>query len=215
MQIKLKYNIALFICCTLALTACETDKPLAFEEEELLEVQERLDTIIIEEEERPFALYYHQLVMAFASGDAASFNGLIHPDLGCYLIEAPGAIPAISKITDVENVLRKGSERSFLDFDNVFLSFPLTEDSLPTVDCDSPDGFYSKEGTFVQDINTLTKETIWKYVGLDDESQRQIAELAETVNKTIVNTAGFIAYFSKIDDVWYITFIDIRVPCTA
>ena len=137
------------------------------------------------------------------------------PEFGCYLIENPGAIPLITKITDVEAVLRKATNISTLDFSNIALSASLTEDSLPTVDCDSPDGFYSKEGTFVADVNTFSEEQLWKYIGMDEAEQGPIAKLAETINKTIVNTAGFKAYFSKIGDEWYITFFDIRVPCTA
>jgi len=197
--------------------ACQMEDAPTLVQEEVETVQSQIDAMPAEEvkNDRPFGLYYHQLLMALASNDPASFNDLIHPENGCYLIESPGAIPAITLITDVGMVMRKGTERGLLDWDNAFLSFSLTEESLPTIDCDSPDGFYSKEGTFVDDVNGLAEGQIWKYVGLDDKDKATIALLAGTITKTIVNTAGFTAYFSKIDDEWYITFFDIRVPCTA
>jgi len=216
MQTRPLRNTVLFACFALSLTSCQTDKSPAFSEEEREKVQEREKAIPTEkDEERPFTFYYQQLVVALASGDAAGFNGLIHPEFGCYLIEAPGAIPVITRITNMDNALRKGSERLIMDSNDVFLTFPLTEDRLPTIDCDSPEGFYSKEGTYVEDVNNLAEEKIWKYIGLDSAAQNSISELANTVNKTIVNTAGFTAYFSKIGTEWYITFFDIRVPCTA
>lgn len=203
------------------LNACGSEEgktlPLENEEEDIETVQYRIDSVAGEakDEERPFALYYHQLLMALASGDAPSFNELIHPDKGCYLIEAPGALPVITRISDVSQVVRQGSERPLLDFSDNIISFALQEESLPTIDCDSPEGFYSKEGTFVADVNTFGEEQIWKYVGLEEAEQTLIATLSQTINKTIINTAGFKAYFSKIDGQWYLTFFDIRIPCTA
>jgi len=195
--------------------ACQTDTVPSFPDEEIEGVQKEIRDKPVVEEERPFELYYQQFIMSLASGDPASFKGLVHPEFGSYLIEAEGALPSIASITDIAMVLRKVSERSVLDFNNVFVSAPLIEDTLPTVDCDSPDGFYSKQGTFVADVNTLSEQQIWKYVGLDEAEQESIAKLADTINKTIVNTTGFTAYFSKIGDDWYLTFLDIRVPCTA
>ena len=216
MKIRLLRNIALFVSFALWLTSCQTENSPAFSDEEIEKVQERVTAIPVEkDEERPFTFYYQQLVVALASGDHAGFNGLIHPEFGCYLIEAPGAVPVITQITNVDKALRKGSERLIINFNDVFLTFPLTEDRLPTIDCDSPEGFYSKEGTYVEDVNNLAEEKIWKYIGLDSAAQKPISELANTVEKTIVNTAGFTAYFSKIGAEWYITFFDIRVPCTA
>lgn len=201
--------------------ACTPDnngKSLSLENEENIETtQPKVDSpeVSFKEEERPFGLYYHQLLMSLASHDPPSFNELIHPEKGCYLIEAPGAMPMMTRITNVETVFRAGSKRTILDFSDSFISFALQEETLPTIDCDSPDGFYSKEGTFVEDVNKFAEEQIWKYAGLEELEQKSIEELAGTINKTIINTAGFKAYFSKIDGVWYLTFFDIRVPCTA
>ena len=214
MQIRLKLNIALFICCACALSACDSNNPPSFEEEEILEAQERLDTTIIEEEKRPFAMVYQQMVLALASGNVESLNSMIHGSYGCYLIESPGAIPTFTKINNLEILFSK-ADQPILNFGNLAMSTALQNESLPVIDCDSPDGFYSKNGTFVEDVNALEKGEIWKHIGLSDEDQQSISKSSITVSKTVVNTAGFTAYFSFIDEVWYITFIDIRVPCTA
>ncbi|MBL4735511.1 MAG: hypothetical protein JKY18_09275 [Flavobacteriales bacterium] len=205
------------MCVLLAFSACQMEEIPTLSEEDVQSIQERIDTAPLQEvkKERPFELYYHQLLKALASRDPEGFNNLVHPEFGCYLIDSPGAIPVITLITDIEKVLQKKAERSVFDFSNAFLSFPITEESLPTIDCDSPNGFYSKEGAFVENVNTLAAEKIWEYIGLDVIEQAPIVKLSRTIDKTIVNTAGFRAYFSKIGDQWYITFFDIRVPCTA
>ena len=211
---------SLTITAVLSLVACNANQETSLLVDEVAPVEEnqsQIDSVPadIEEDERPFELYYHQLIMSLASHDPSSFNGLIHPDKGCYLIESPGAIPMITLITNIEQVKQYGTDRSVLNLTDKFISFALQHERLPTIDCDSPEGFYSKEGTFSADTNAFAGDQIWKYLGLEDSVQASIAELAGTIDKTIINTAGFKAYFSKIDGVWYLTFFDIRVPCTA
>ena len=153
--------------------------------------------------------------MSLATGDPTSFNSLVHPEFGCYLIESPGAVPVITPITHIDMVIKSGAGRPVLDFSNVLKSHELKDESLPIVDCDSPDGFYSKAGTFVQDVNALAEQKIWEHIGITETDQEPISKLANTVKKTIINTAGFTVYFSQIADEWYVTFFDIRIPCTA
>ena len=193
------------------------EEPPTFSDEEIESMQVEVDGAELKKEksDRPFEFYYHQLMMALASGDPTGFNKLVHPEFGCYLIESPGAVPVIMRITDIDMVIKRGANQPVIDFSNVFRSHALKNESLPTVDCDSPNGFYSKTGVFVQDINTLAEQKIWEHIDMKETDQEPISKLADTVNKTIINTVGFTVYFSQIGDEWYVTFLDIRVPCTA
>ena len=128
-------NIALIICAILLVAACKTDHTPEFPDKELDEAQDQVNTAgVSKEEERPFAVYYQQLVMALVSGDASNSNGLVHPEFGCYLIEAPGAIPVFTRIVSLEQVVRNGTKKSIIASNQGLLAFTLTEDSLPTID---------------------------------------------------------------------------------
>ena len=69
---------------------------------------------------------------------------------------------------------------------------------------------YSMEKSF-----QFREEKIWKYCNLDTGDEEAIAEIARSISRTVINTAIFRAYFSKIEGSWYLTFIDIRSPCVA
>ncbi|MBL4754233.1 MAG: hypothetical protein JKY52_11665 [Flavobacteriales bacterium] len=208
-------SLSIFTVIALLLASCQVEHPPNFSDKDL----ERVAVEVAEPEEQtndhPIEQYYHQLIKALATGDSTDFNRLVHPEFGCYLIESPGAIPIITRVTNIEMIIQSGAGRPVLDFSSILRSLELKEEVLPVVDCDSPDGFYTKSGTFVQDINTLAELKIWEHIGLKDTDQVPISKLAKTVKKTIVNTLGFTLYFSQINEGWYLTFFDIRIPCTA
>jgi len=162
----------------------------------------------------PSPRYCVQLIKALSASDPTSFDSLLHPDFGCYVVESPGALPMITHLDNLESIKRLFSTSYMLEFRNKFMILNVEEDSLPEVDCDTI-GFYSKSGCFMQDINVFGQEEIWNYCDLTPDEKSSIAELAKSIKKTVLHTAGFKAYFSFIDGKWYLTVLDIRIPCTA
>ena len=133
----------------------------------------------------------------------SNINKLIHTEKGLWLIQSNGAMPAITNTTQVDK-----------NFPVNFLS--LKEEELPKVNCDSK-YFWTKEGCFLQQINTFKDEKIWAAGdGLSKNDKDMFEERAKLIQYTVINTA-FNAryYFGQIDGMWYLLFADLRKPCQA
>ncbi|MBI4932193.1 MAG: hypothetical protein HY841_15650 [Bacteroidetes bacterium] len=131
-----------------------------------------------------------------------NINQYIHPEKGLWLIQSSGAMPNMTNTTQVD--------KNFpVDFANV------KNEELPKVNCDSK-SFWTKEGCFVQEVNSFKDEKIWTYCGLNKEDEVKVSELARTISWTVINTSLYARYyFSLIDGKWYLAFVDLRTPCSA
>ena len=161
----------------------------------------------IESETVIFDSLYANFTEAWKNENKEQFNGFIHSDKGLYIIESNGALPSIIKLDSLE--------RSFFKRNRWNHSFVVIRETLPEVDCDATNGFYNKVGCFVEDTNPFIKSEIWKYAGLDSIQEETLAALAKTISVTVINTSGFVAYFSLINGRYHLTILDLRVPCSA
>ena len=128
------------------------------------------------------------------------------------MIESSGAMPSIRKFYDIRKFNTSNEKKSINELLYHEMEEPFFE-SLPKVICDVE--VYDKQGCFAQEVNPLLESQIWNYAGLNEKEIQAIEFLAETVNITVINTSNFTFYFSKIEGEWYLTFLDLRVPCTA
>ena len=160
-----------------------------------------------------FNWIYSLFAHAASQGDDSAFNVFIHPEYGLWIIHSDGAMPQfthIKKISEYKNIKGKG----ILPIVFWDISVAPKDESLPVVDC-SKKGFYSKEGVFSQQQNTFLESKLWQNASLSADEDKEIAQTASTITRTVLNTANFTYYFSLIKGSWYLTFIDIRRPCEA
>lgn len=162
---------------------------------------------------RRFGIYYEQMINALLRNDAATFNSFIHPQYGLCIIESNGAMPQIRNGRDISR-FKTIQGRSLFELDKESLRCELKEEALPAVDCDK-EGFYTKEGCFTQEINGINESRIWEYANLKEEEKDLAAKAAGSVTRTVINTKAYRFYFSKIGNQWYLTFLDLRIPCNA
>jgi hypothetical protein len=162
---------------------------------------------------KQFNWFYSAFAHAAITGNDSLFNVVIHPKHGLWIIHSEGAMPQFTKvlkISEYKNALGK----SIIPFDkNAMMNVPKEED-LPKIDCNSKN-FYSKSGCFTSMQNVFEAEKIWKHAGLTADVDKEVGQLASTITRTVINTDNFIFYFSLIDGSWYLTFIDVRKPCSA
>jgi hypothetical protein len=215
---------------SIALFACSSEVDLKQEQIELKENFVEKDTIELDElysidkeaseiEKRlgnskqvEFLSFYKKFTQAILQSDLDAINKCIHSD-GLYFIESNGAMPLIQKVFDVKAYSKTSKPTTFfnLGFDDIEKQPVL--DVLPKVICD--EDVFDKNGCFFQEVNPLLSSQIWNYAGLNEKDIQVIEFLAKTIKLTVVNTSNFTYYFSKIEGKMYLTFIDIRVPCTA
>ena len=132
----------------------------------------------------------------------SNINQYIHPEKGLWLIQSSGAMPNMTKTTQVD--------KNFpVDFS------ALKDEEFPKVNCDSK-SFWTKEGCFAQEVNTFKDEKIWTYCGLKKEDEAKVGESSKAIQYTVINTSLYARYyFGQIDGKWYLLFADLRRPCEA
>ena len=132
----------------------------------------------------------------------ANINQYINREKGLWLINSSGAMPNMSNTTQVDK--------------NFPVDFSAAKnEELAKVNCDSKT-FWTKDGCYAEEINKFKDEKIWVYCSLDKEEVPKVAELAQTISYTVINTAlNARYYFSQIAGKWYLTVVDLRRPCEA
>ncbi|MDT8412953.1 MAG: hypothetical protein RQ875_10850 [Vicingaceae bacterium] len=160
-----------------------------------------------------FLQFYQQLVTAIETKNAAAFNQLLYKDYGLYIIESSGAVPQVSKVYEIENYQTSGTKLGFFDLPFDSLSLIPIKEKLPKVVCEK--NSYDKQGCFQENINPLKDNKIWHYANLNEKEVQAIQFISETIKITVVNTYNYTFYFSQINGSWQLSFIDLRIPCTA
>ncbi len=156
---------------------------------------------------------YSAIVDAIGTHNDSLFNSFIHKDFGLYIIESSGALPIISKMYDVKRFHLKSTNKNLFELVSIEIMKEPIFETLPKVICD--ENIYDKQGCFAQEINPLLESQIWNYANLNEKEIEAIEFLAKTINITVVNTSNFTFYFSKIEGKWHLTFLDLRIPCSA
>ena len=150
----------------------------------------------LQNEEKDFVSFLKELTVS-------NINQYIHPEKGLWLIQSDGAMPTMTNTTQVD--------KNFpVDFSN------MKDEELPKVNCDSK-SFWTKEGCFVQQINTFKDEKIWTVGdGLEKSDLTMFEDLAKSISRTAINTSlNARYYFGRLDGKWYLIFADLRKPCEA
>ena len=160
-----------------------------------------------------FLQFYQQMITAIETKNEAAFNQLFYKDYGLYIIESSGAMPQISKVYEIENYQTSGTKIGFFDLPFDSLSLMPIKEKLPKVVCEK--NSYDKQGCFQENINPLKDSEIWHYANLNEKEVQAIQFISENVTITVVNTYNYTFYFSQINGSWQLSFIDLRIPCTA
>lgn len=160
-----------------------------------------------------FNTFYKNFTTAIITKDTAVFNALIHRDYGVYFIESSGAMPMFSKTYFIEKFIANNTKKPFFELDFSKIKEMPVNESLPELICDN--NIYDKQGCFAQEINLLNKSQIWSFTELNDKQKQEIEVIANTIKYSVINTSNYTFYFSFIYGNWYVTFIDLRTPCSA
>lgn len=131
-----------------------------------------------------------------------NINTYIHPQKGLWVIQSSGAMPEMININQVD--------KNFpVDFSDCRMEI------LPKVNCESK-SFWTKEGCFLQEVNSFKDEKIWEFTSLDERLKEVVNESSKLIVLTAINTSlNARYYFTMINGKWYLLFADLRIPCNA
>ncbi len=200
----------LFVVVTLILFSCNTS------ENNSLEYQNTNTDFEIKESTTPvdFREVYTDFFTAVKDINEKRFNEYIHPEIGLFIIQQDGAMPNLTHVTDIAKFKRSYDKKYFFAFNTDFIGVEILEQELPIINCEEFNG-YNKQGCFAQQVNKLAATKFWEFVDTTPEIKSKCESAANTIKWTVINTANYGYYFSQIDGKWYITFIDMRQPCSA
>lgn len=142
---------------------------------------------------------------------------IIDPVVGVFIIEANGAIPEVVYFSDIEAFVAKDGKNLFSYF-NVKISIAAIDSTLPAIDCKYSNGTpYNKTGCFRKKVDQ-SKDNELSFISSINclAEHKQKAESArKSIQMKVINTFNHVYYFSKNNGKWFLTFIDLRVPCSA
>ncbi len=168
--------------------------------------------------EADFASFFRKWAQSIQRENPREFNGYIDPTRGLYLIEAPGAVPHFTHVTDISTFRRMGAQPGmFFTIRETFQECRLEEvQVLPTLTCGGENNNFSREGCFVAEATAFRKSDAYQYAGLPPDEQKKIAQTQLLVSRTVLHTgSGFKFHFGQIKGQWRVLFIDLTVPCSA
>lgn len=200
----------LIVVATFILFSCNTSENNSSENQNVNADSE------IKESNTPedFREVYTDFFTAVKDVNENRFNEYIHPEIGLFIIQQDGAMPNLTHITDIAKFKRSYDKKNFFAFNMDVIGVELIEQELPKMNCEEFDG-YDKQGCFTQQVNNLAGTKFWEFVDTTPELKSKCESAANTIKWTVINTANYGYYFSQIDGKWYITFIDMRQPCSA
>lgn len=215
----MKIKITLFTSIVLTLFACsETTQNANSNQEEqnaLSSIEDTSEITVVKNQSdtNSFLQFYQRVISAIETKNAAAFNQLFYKDYGLYIIESSGAMPEVSKIYAIEQYKTTGTAQGFFELRFDLLSLTPAEEQLPKVVCEK--NSYNKQGCFQENTNPLKDSEIWHYANLNEKEIQAIQFISKTIKITVINTHNYTFYFSQIKGSWWLSFIDLRVPCAA
>jgi len=207
---EMKTNKKLFIVATLILFSCNSPDNISSEIKNDLKENEITESSTPEE----FRDVYADFFTAIKDKNEKRFNDYIHPKIGLFIIQQDGALPTLENVKDISKFKRSYDKKHFFSFNLDVIGIELIEQDLPKINCEEFDG-YDKQGCFSKQVNNLEATNLCQYIDADAAFKSKCEETIKTIKWTVINTANYGYYFSQIEGKWYITFIDMRQPCSA
>ncbi|MDO6392054.1 hypothetical protein Q4E40_18100 [Pontibacter sp. BT731] len=168
-----------------------------------------------------FGQAFSLFMTALQAADTTTLNQFIHPDQGLWIIEQPGAMPKMTRVTDIRDFKREFQGRSFFTIRDEVKTCDLREEAWPSFDCgdlnyDEGQSGYSKDGCFVSDAAKFQKSGYWDYASLTDAEIKQIKATLPLLQRSVLHTAtSFEFHFGPVDGQWRLLFAKLIYPCSA
>ncbi|PKV63557.1 hypothetical protein BD749_3401 [Pontibacter ramchanderi] len=168
-----------------------------------------------------FEQAFSHFMTALQTADTSAVNQFIHPDLGLWVVEQPGALPKMTHVTDIRKFRREFQGRSFFTIRDEVKACDLREEAWPSFDCGNMDydrgqSGYSKDGCFVAGPAKFQKSGYWDYASLSETEIRQVKDTLPLLQRSVLHTAtSFEFHFGQIDGQWRLLFAKLIYPCSA
>ncbi|MBF9253458.1 hypothetical protein I2I11_09160 [Pontibacter sp. 172403-2] len=196
------------------LSAEGTDSGKAAQDERLIkEAKSTTDSVA-------FEAAFERFFAALQAQDTAALNAFIDPKQGFWLIEQPGAVPAYTHYSQVQEVKRSYQELPFVSIAAQMQACNLQQrEHFPEFDCamtDNGGSGYAEDGCFYTNGSAFRQNNMWQYAGLSKQQEKQVQDLQRQVKQSVLHTyTSYRFHFGYDGQHWRLYFADLRVPCSA
>ncbi len=162
---------------------------------------------------------FNQFFMALQTTDTTMLGHFIHPELGVWILEQPGAVPKMTRVMAIRNFKRSYQDRSFFTIAQEVKACDLQEEPFPTFDCADMEGsrsWYSKDGCFVWDPGKFRTSGYWNYASLSETQIDQVKATLPLIQRSVLHTgSSFEFQFGYVNQQWRLLFAKLIYPCSA
>lgn len=152
--------------------------------------------------------------------DTVALNQFIDPQQGFWLIEQPGAVPAYTHYSSIQEVKRSYQNLPFVSITQQMQACALQErEEFPEFDCawmDQGRTGYAEDGCFYTTATSFRNTDMWQYANLSEQQEENVQQMQQQVQQVVLHTpSSYRFYFMHDGAHWRLLFADLRVPCSA
>ncbi|MFD3003271.1 hypothetical protein ACFS7Z_23110 [Pontibacter toksunensis] len=167
-----------------------------------------------------FEVAFEHFFKALQAGDTVGLNQFISPQHGFWLIEQPGAVPAYTHFSNIQQVQRSYQDQPFTSIRDQMQECSLQErQEFPEFNCawmDRGRTGFAADGCFYKNTTDFKTSDMWKYASLEDEQEKHVQQMQQQVQKTVLHTRSYFRFhFAHDGERWRLLFADLRMPCSA
>ncbi|GAB2956940.1 hypothetical protein GCM10027048_24090 [Hymenobacter coalescens] len=158
---------------------------------------------------------------ALRQADTVAVNGFIHPAHGLWVLEQPGAMPVLTRLTDVRRFRRNQPQPSFFTLAAELMSClrPTPVDTLPTATCQGQPGNeagFARNGCLLGPSRGEPLAAIWPHATLRGGTAVQGRAAVAGIRWAVLQTdTGYRFHWARRQGRWWLVLVDLRIPCSA
>lgn len=158
---------------------------------------------------------------ALRAADTAAVNAFISPRHGLWVLEQPGALPLLTRVTDTRQLRRSHQSSSLFSLSSELMPClrPEPVDTLPTATCDGAPGNeagFRRTGCLLGPARPAALKPFWDHATLRGGTAGQgRAALAGSRYAVLQTATGYRFFWAREAGQWRLVLLDLRVPCSA
>jgi len=167
---------------------------------------------------------WRQLETALRTRDAAALTQLIDPAVGLWVLEQPGAVPAVTRITNLSSFRRSYQGLPLVSVGAQLMNCPQLRalPALPDAACGlqtEQNAGFALSGCLSGPASSFRQMDLWPYASVKGGTAAQGQAAQRRCTHTVLQTqTGFRFHFAQPATPggrWHLIFIDLRTPCIA
>ncbi|HBS87654.1 MAG: hypothetical protein A2W91_15430 [Bacteroidetes bacterium GWF2_38_335] len=201
--------------------SCESKTGDNDKKDETDTVKTKKDTLVSEQNPQSKAIEYeliaNDFIKVFNEKNTADLNKFLHPAYGVFILNNPGAFVAVSHYESFGKAFADDWGPALKERK---INGTINTGDLPNFDCETnswdAEGLIITENPPVKLLDFFKAGVEYEVIQKDEKLQKLIQDVEPQIVFSLYDTKSTIGlFFAKIDDKWYLIYIDRVDPCSA